>query len=722
MGPRNDPDTPQQPDAAEGDASTRLAFSLERVNEKVYELAELTTLFQEFPFGQVDFSLVAQRLAALADAKAAFVNSFEESTNLLRTEAIHIENQHLEAVRKLFGYDPVGSTTPVTDEWKARLWKGRLVRINGIYELMLGRFPALICRQLERLVGVGPIYGIGLTYQGQVLGGAIVIYPAGQDLEVAPVVEVFARTIGNLLLRKRTETALVRESERLATTLRSVGEGIVSTDAGGRIALLNRAAESMLLRSEAELLGAPADEVLGLHGEQQPDADLAPRLVRALLAGESAAERPLRARLYRATRTPLTVLVTGTVMRSSAGQAEGTVLVLRDVTRQERVEDELERVRRLESLGLLAAGIAHEFNNVLQAIVGNLGLARLAAEEGADPREAMAEAEANASRARALTGRLLTFAEGGAPVPADVSVESLLRQAVGEALRNANRTVTLRFRVAPELPAVRADREQISHVLQNLVSNSLEAMPSGGTLAVSAGEVSVGAGEVASLEPGAYVAVTVEDSGAGIPLDVLPQVLEPFGAARPGAAGLGLSIAFSIVKRHGGHLQIESTPGQGTLVRFFLPVAGAARSPRADVRSVAADLALAASPRVLVMDDDERVLKMMDKALRRFGYEVALASDGAEAVAKYQAATRAGAPYALVILDLTVPGGMGGRDTIRELKALDPDVVAVVASGYANDDVMANPAAYGFRDMIAKPYDLATLRNVVERLVGPGRS
>lgn len=697
----------------------------ERLIEKLDELTELTTLLHEAPLGQLDFALVAARLARLAEAKAAIINSFDAATNLLRTEAIHADGTHLDLARRLFGYDPVGSVMDLTPEWQEKLRRGRLVPIDGIHDLMLGRFPAWLCHQLERVVGIGPIYCIGLTHRDEVLGGAIVLFASGHDLDFAQAIEVFAQVMGSRLLRKRAEAALAHESEHLATTLRSVGEGIVSTDRDGRIVLINQVAEVMLQHPGSEILGAFADQVLAFEAEPDAAPAVAPGLVKTLLTGECPDARAHRLRLARAGGSPLAVLVTGSAIRSRHGVVEGAVLVMRDVTRQERVEEELQRTRRLESLGLLAAGIAHNFNNVLQAGIGNLEIAQTLAGNDAELRAVLGDAEQALLGARSLTSRLLTFARGGAPLRGTVSLEPLVRRAVSEALREATRGVAVRHHFDPGIPAVGVDSEQISLVVKNLISNSIHAMPTGGTIDVSIRTARIAQGESSPVEPGEYVEVAVADAGTGIPAELLPHVLDPFGGSHPGLHGLGLSIASTIIRRHGGHLEIESKVGEGTRVRFLLPVAleapPATPPPTRGEPCGAADGARSGGDvvaRVLLMDDDPLVRSSTQRVLARLGYPTDIAAEGGEAVARYRQALAAGRPYALAILDLTVPHGMGGLETLRELRAIDPNVVAVIASGYGDDGGMARAVTLGFRDSIAKPYGAATLRELLEKLVG----
>lgn len=384
--------------------------------------------------------------------------------------------------------------------------------------------------------------------------------------------------------------------------------------------------------------------------------------------------------------------------------ARQTAQIRAQMVNETRWQAELERSSRLESLGVLAGGIAHDFNNLLTAIIGNLGL--IALEDSVMRSSAghnVSEAQRAAKRASDVTQQLLTFAKGGDPVREAVLLSEVVQEAATFALHGAK--VASEFSCPDDLPAAHADAGQISRVVHNLVLNAVQAMPHGGLVKLALTAVDVAPGEIATLAPGRYVQLSVADNGPGIPAENLPRIFEPYFSTKGRNSGLGLATVHSIVKKHQGHITVESHPGHGTTFRVWLPVA------RELPAAPTAQPAPAAGPRtlrVLLMDDEEIIRRVAGAFLQRFGHEATLVADGAHAVRTYAEARERGEPFDLVILDLTVPGGMGGLETVTQLRALDPQVNAVASSGYSSDPVLANYQAHGFRAILPKPYDLKT--------------
>ncbi|HYP16812.1 MAG TPA: ATP-binding protein, partial [Opitutus sp.] len=390
--------------------------------------------------------------------------------------------------------------------------------------------------------------------------------------------------------------------------------------------------------------------------------------------------------------------------------------------RQARLEAEVQRAARLESLGVLAGGIAHDFNNLLTIILGNLGLAQLDEKLAPETSQRLQEIERGAGRARGLTQQLLTFAKGGEPVRTSVALADVVKRSTDLALHGTN--VLCDYAFVPDLWPASVDKDQVGQAIQNLVLNAVQAMPQGGMLRVSLENATVEAGSKPSLEPGRYVKLALSDTGEGISPDVLPRIFDPYFTTRQSGSGLGLATVYSIVKRHHGLIEVESQPARGTTFTVWLPAADSpapepvatpvlARSlPPAD--AAAADRKRA---RVLLMDDEESIRSIVAAALQRMGLEGVTVPDGAAALREFTVAQHAGRPFDLVILDLTVPGGMGGRETIELLRKLDADVPAIVSSGYSSDPVLANFAAHGFQAMVAKPYELGQLVATVQRLL-----
>jgi two-component system cell cycle sensor histidine kinase/response regulator CckA len=379
---------------------------------------------------------------------------------------------------------------------------------------------------------------------------------------------------------------------------------------------------------------------------------------------------------------------------------------------QARLEIEVQRAARLESLGELAGGIAHDFNNVLTGIMGYTSLAMLDRTAMTSVGNYLREIDRGGRRARDLTQQLLTFAKGGDPLRETVSLPGLIREATELVLHDSK--VSCEFDEPPGLWSVNADRGQISQVIQNLMRNALQAMPHGGVIRVLLANDQLAAGVKAGLAAGHYVRLFMTDTGEGISAENLPRIFEPYFSTR-NAGGMGLATVYSIVKKHQGLVEVQSVPGHGTTFRMWLPAAEPAAPPSPAVPPKAK--APATPLRVLLMDDEESIRHLAELVLQQMGLEVTTVADGNNAMREFDQARNAGRPYGLAILDLTIAGGMGGRETIEQLRKKDPDLLAIVSSGYSSDPVMANFRDYGFQAIVPKPYNIEQFTQTVGRLL-----
>lgn len=383
----------------------------------------------------------------------------------------------------------------------------------------------------------------------------------------------------------------------------------------------------------------------------------------------------------------------------------------RDISEKKRQEEEIMRIQKLESLGILAGGIAHDFNNLLTGILGNISLAQKYLSGSGPAVQRLEAAGKAANRAQELTSQLLTFSRGGAPVRRTGSIVELLRESVTFALRGSN--VRCQFILSKNLWPVDIDEAQISSVIHNLVINAVQAMPKGGTIQVQASKYVLKGNHSLPLKNGNYVRIAIRDSGCGIPTQNLQKIFDPYFTTKETGSGLGLATSYAVIRKHDGLITVKSKEGVGSNFYVYLPASTNVPTPS----EAKTEKLVSGHGRILIMDDEEVIRELAGELLESLGYEVKLAWDGSQAVLLYQEAMAAGKPFHVVIMDLTVPGGMGGKETIKKLRELDPSVKAIVSSGYSNDPIMADFERYGFLGVLPKPYTVGTLSELLKKLI-----
>ncbi len=385
----------------------------------------------------------------------------------------------------------------------------------------------------------------------------------------------------------------------------------------------------------------------------------------------------------------------------------------RDITEEKRREEEYIKIQKLEALNFLAGGIAHDFNNILTGIMGKIGIAKLIGGKDSKLKEKLEEAEAATLRARDLANKLLTFSKGGEPVKEIVPISKIIKEEVLFSLHGSN--VESKLEIPEDLWYVRMDRSQIGQVIQNLVINALQAMPNGGYLTISGENIILSDNSSLPLSPGKYVKIGIKDTGVGIPQENLKNIFDPYFTTKESGSGLGLAIVYSIIKKHNGHIEVFSQRGEGTEFVIYLPAVDEIPSP--SVKSVDVKKIKRKTARILIMDDDELIISVLSDILSYLGHKVEVSRSGEEAIKLYKEAKGAGTPFDVVIMDLTIKGGMGGKDASREILKFDPSAKIVVSSGYSEDPIMAEYKRYGFQAVLKKPYTIEAVSTLLDDLL-----
>lgn len=386
----------------------------------------------------------------------------------------------------------------------------------------------------------------------------------------------------------------------------------------------------------------------------------------------------------------------------------------KEIRQRKAIEEELLRKEKLESLSILASGIAHDFNNILTIINGNSSLANIILEEKNDYEvcELLDEVQRGVMQARELTEQLMTFSRGGAPIKEVSSIEDLVQESAGFVLRGSN--VRALFSIGGQIWPVDIDRGQISQVFHNLLLNAAQSMPTGGIIEIYIGNIVPETAAALALAEGRYVQIVVKDHGSGIASEDLSNIFVPYFSTKEKGHGLGLAMAYSIIKKHDGLIKVSSERGIGSTFEVYLPASDEMLAEKGNIKKVN----FSGQGRILVMDDDRIVRNTLGRMLQQLGYKPDLASDGQEAIQMYIEARQAGIPYHAVIMDLTIAGGMGARETVHKLRQIDDELKAIVSSGYSSDEVLINHSKYGFCGAIEKPVEIDRLSQVLFEAVG----
>ena len=474
--------------------------------------------------------------------------------------------------------------------------------------------------------------------------------------------------------------------------------GYLTLDRGGVIREANLAGASLLGIARSALINGRFGHFVSVGGRPAFGAFLQQVF-------ESKVRRSCDVTLHVEARPPLEVEMEAIAFES----AEACRVAVTDITARKRAESDRLILDKLESTGILAAGIAHDFNNLLTVILLNLELAQKHKPLDENLARYLGEAKETCLLASSLTAQLLTFAKGGAPIRKAMLLSGVIKESVRSALSGSK--VGCETSLAEDLWMAEVDAGQIGQVIRGMVLNSCEAMPQGGVVFVRAENVVLNVQQEPSLPAGEYVRVSIEDQGTGIAKDVLPKIFDPYFSTkhRGDQKGMGLTICHAVVQKHGGAIAVKSEVGRGTTFDIYLPAARKLRGgekapmPPSETRH----------GRVLVMDDEEGVRKVLGQTLEGMGHSAEMAEDGLKAIEIYKKAKSLGRHFDVVLLDLTIREGMGGQEAIQALLKIDPAVKAIAMSGYIESPVILEPGRHGFKAALEKPFDAGKLQEIL---------
>ena len=385
------------------------------------------------------------------------------------------------------------------------------------------------------------------------------------------------------------------------------------------------------------------------------------------------------------------------------------MLTIRDTTMQKKAQEDLLKAQKIESLGILAGGIAHDFNNLLTPVSGNISLAKKSLRVDSKNHKLLGEAEKAVDRARQLTQQLLSFSKGESPVQKNTSIQNVLLDTTSFVLRGSK--VRCTCEINRDLWLAKIDEGSISQIIHNLTINAMQAMPSGGNFLVEASNYRTDDTTLLPLEPGDYIKIKLSDEGCGISKNDLNKIFDPYYSSKNDGHGLGLTVVYSILQRHKGHITVQSEENSGTTFEIYLP---ASTAPLPDEKEAPQE-PLHVNGKILFMEDDRHIQKVTGEMLTSFGCDVHIAENGDDAIRLFKAAGKKRVPFDMIILDLTIPGGMGGQDVLKEIRKINDSITAIVTSGYTNDEVITNYKNYGFSGVLVKPYDMKDLSLLIKK-------
>jgi PAS domain S-box-containing protein len=627
------------------------------------------------------------------------VSLFDPDYGSVRVRSISGLQGESKRLTELFGEDPRTITFDPSEMSKSDppFETGRMKKVTGgLYELMAGQLSRENAAIAEKLLCIGNSYSVGLGFGEMPYGGISIFMREGFDLKYSPAIETLANHFSAVIQRKLMNEALRESEEKFRVLFYSFPLGINLTDGEGNILEANKVSENILGQSREEQKDKTIDsrqwQIIKLDGTPMPAEEFAS--VRALK--ENRIVKDVRMGIVKADKTTW-ISVTAAPLPI---ENYGVVITYMDITESVKAQEELKRISKLESLGIVAGGIAHNFKNILTSVSLSVELAKKRPERAG---EMLGKIEKSIDKAAALANRFQTFYRGDEPVKNDININEVVEEAVAMGLSGSNITVV--NNLDENINTVSADAKQLHEVILNMIINSRYAMAGGGIIAIRTENIELMPENIPNLNPGSYVVITISDEGSGISPEIREKIFEPFFSTKEDGHGLGLASAQMIVRKHGGAIDFRSEVGEGTSFFIYLPSKNDHEPWVSELHEQ--DDFSGSGGRLLLMDDEEDIREIFSDIAEEFGIEMETARDPESALEKFKNAWRQGEPYDGVILDLTIKGSsIGGEEVLGQMKEIDPEVKAFVFSGHSTKPIVANYKEYGFTGRIEKPIDI----------------
>ncbi len=511
--------------------------------------------------------------------------------------------------------------------------------------------------------------------------------------------------------RKLAQDKLTKEKEVLATTLKSIGDGVITVDINGKIKLMNKMAEKITRETFDSAKGKNLKEILNIFDEKTRKP--IPDIVNQVMETKKIINISKSAVLITKTGETINIEDSAAPIKDCNDKIIGIVIIFRDVTKQKKIEQELLKNQRIESIGVLAGGIAHDFNNILQAIVGNLSLINLPCSDFENISR-IAKIKDASKEAISLTQQLLTFSKGGDPVKVISSISYLLKETVNFVLRGSD--IKCDFKIDKNLWPVEIDQGQMNQVIHNIVLNAKQSNPKNNKIQITATNEKLKSENIYSLPPKNYIKIVIVDTGCGIPKEIINKIFDPYFTTKPTGTGIGLTSAHSIVQKHGGHIHVESEEDIGSKFSIIIP----GSSSKKDIPKYLPKYIVKTSlknKKILVLEDNPSVIDFLKESFTELEITFKITNDGIKCVEEYSKNFEMNDLYDVVILDLTIPGGKGGEYTIKRILFINPAAKVIASSGYANNKIISNYKVFGFRERLVKPYDFTDLITTIKKVL-----